>query len=1084
LEEPGGQRRCDSCGELNPARAKFCLGCGTPLALDLVDQLPQENGTAGERRLVTVLFADLSGFTAYSEGSDVEDVRAIAQETADSLGDIVERYGGTVDKIIGDCVMAVFGAPVAHEDDAERAVRTGLDMQEFVKENQDRFAGLKLSVGINTGEAMYSPIGPDASYTVLGDTVNTAARLQGAAAKGEVVIGAPTHEALGDAIECEEMEPIRAKNKAEPVLAWRAVSVKGQRTRHKPVRASLVGRDDELKRLRELWELVRRHRRPYGAILLGTPGIGKSRLIDAVIAEIGDDALVLKGRCLPYGEGITYWPIIEIIQQVAGIHHDDDPETVSQKLGDLLYSLEMDDLDELRTIAVAIANLIGAPKTPRGTYTAEKISRGELHWGLRRILERGSRNLPLVLVIEDLHWAEPALLELIDYVFSDTTESTILGIASGRPELKETGAEILSPRPNRRVFELEALSDDAARRVVAELFGSDDLPEDHVAELLHSAGGNPLFLEEMVQMWRESSEGSDDPLEALKALAVPNGIQALIGSRLDHLPARERRLLAHAAVIGDVFWSGALTSLTGGNGETASSLDSLESRDLIRSRPSSTVGDENEYAFKHGLIRDVAYGRLTKTERAGLHEKCGEWISALPGGEQEFAEIVAYHLEQACLLARDVTLGSGAAPILKAVEALRRAGEKAEGHEGMREAARFFARAVELLGDDMPETSVELRLLRSRRLVGLGELQLAYDEMEKAEALAAKLQRRDLRAQALISLAEVDLAMGHATKARAHIEVAREITRSLADSHLRVRTSFVRAIMLEHFEASPDGAVDELRAAVALAEELGDAEMLLNAHMRLGVLFVNIGRLEDARTELERSIELAREQGSLRHQSWLTMQLGVLRFNCGPRDEAHELFSHAATWLERINDHYMRTQTLAWLAALELRRDDLTAALKILREALPVARELRGTIIAEINAYLAEVLAVQGRSGEAREVAEEARELAPEEDPAAQANVLIAEAFAEAARGDELAARRSAAEAVEIISGQADPIVLGEILLAYGRLCRLLGDRGGAIRQLRSARDVFEPIGALATVAEIDGDLKLLGDRPVEELPA
>ncbi|MEX2393454.1 MAG: adenylate/guanylate cyclase domain-containing protein, partial [Actinomycetota bacterium] len=230
---PGAERRCESCGGLNPARAKFCLECGN--AFDLTE-------TTGERRVVSVLFADLSGFTAYSEGSDVEDVRAIAQTTASQLGDIVVRYGGFVDKIIGDCVMAVWGAPVAHEDDPERAVRAALDMQACVKENQERFASMALCVGIQTGEAMWSQVGSDGRYTVLGDTVNTAARLQGAAAKGEVLIGLPTHSSVAGVIECESVEPIKAKNKAEPVPAWRAVRVAGTRSAHKPVVSSLVGR--------------------------------------------------------------------------------------------------------------------------------------------------------------------------------------------------------------------------------------------------------------------------------------------------------------------------------------------------------------------------------------------------------------------------------------------------------------------------------------------------------------------------------------------------------------------------------------------------------------------------------------------------------------------------------------------------------------------------------------------------------------------------------------------------------------------------------------------------------------------------
>jgi len=1071
LAEPGEERRCESCGELNPARAKFCLECGTQIKLDIVDQLPQGNGTAGERRVVSVVFADLSGFTAYSEGSDVEDVRSIAQEAAGRLGEIVVRYGGVVDNIIGDCVMGVFGAPVAHEDDAERAVRAALDMQTCVQENHERFAGLTLCVGVNSGEAMYAPVGADGRYTVLGDTVNTAARLQGAAARGAVVIGQPTYHAVADVIDCEPLEPIKAKNKAEPVPAWRAVAVKGERPRHKPVRASLAGREEELNRLRELWELVRTERRPYGAVLLGAPGIGKSRLIGALTDEVGSSALVLRGRCLPYGEGITYWPVIEIIQQVAGIHHDDDPDTVSRKLGGLLESLGMDDLDELRTIAVALANLIGAPTTPRGTYTATEISSGELHWGIRRILELGARNLPLVLVLEDMHWAEPTLLELIDYIFRSTAEAPILGIASARPELKDTGSEILAPRPNRRILELEALGEEAARQILAELLGADDVLEGPFSDLMRSAGGNPLFLEELVQMWMEARAGSDDPLAALEGLAVPNNLQALIDSRLDRLPAGERHLLSRAAVIGDVFWSGALSVLTRGNGGADALLEALEARDLIRTQPASMISGEREYAFKHGLIRDVAYGRLAKAERATLHEGCGRWIDELQGELHEFTEIIAYHLEQACRLASDITLGDTQAPTLAAVQALQRAADKAEAREGMRESARFLGRAIDLLGDGFPETGAELTLRRARLITGLGEYDSAYADMQRAAETAGDVERTDLRCRALISLAEIDALMGRASQARALLDEAEQLARRIDDPPLRIRAAWARATLLQQFEASPGPAVEQLIGAVALAEEVGNAELMLTGHMRLGALYFNIGRLRAAEAAFERSIELAKEQGSLRHQAWLTACLGLIRAHRGPRAEAHDLYASALDWMERTNDLYMRIQTLMWQAALELKRDDTKAAVKLLRQAMAPARQMGGQLIAQVGSHLVEALTRQGRVAEAREIAVEVRALAPQEYPLAQAGVLVSEAFAALAASDETSARASFDEALPIFERQGEPIELGDAYLAYARLLVGLGDDDAAIKKFEYAREIFERIGALATVAEIDGEV-------------
>ena len=1083
---PEGMRLCSNCGEPNPLRAKFCLECGTPMAqavpatpskLDLVDQLPQETGAAGERRVVSVLFADLSGFTAYSEGSDVEDVRAIATETADRLGQIVENYGGTVDKIIGDCVMAVFGAPVAHEDDPERCVRAAIDMQACVKENQERFAGLKLSVGVQTGEAMWAPVGPDGRYTVLGDTVNTAARLQGAADKGEIVIGQPTHHAVADVIECEPMEPVKAKNKAEPVPAWKAVAVKGERSKHKPVLAKLKGRDEELKRLREAWEYARTEKRPYGVTVLGSPGVGKSRLIETLTGSLGDSALVLRGRCLPYGEGITYWPVIEIIRQVAEIHHDDDSETVSRKLGALLYSLGSEDLDELRTMAVALANLIGAPTTPRGTYSATEISRGELHWGLRRILELGSRILPLVLVIEDLHRAEPTLIELMQFLFDDDAEGAILGILTARPEFEEIGAELLEPRRNRRVLELDTLTDDAARAIVRELMGDEDLPEEVVSEILHSAGGNPLFLEEIALMWRDArnAEGSDG-----RSLGgVPGGLQALIDSRLDLLSVNERRLVSSAAVIGDVFWAGAVRAVIANGLDVDAALDALEARDVIRSHPASSIGGEREYGFKHGLIRDAAYQRLTKSERATLHERCGNWIGELPGAAQEFAEIIAYHLEQACLIAADLDFAETTAPMLRAARALEAAGEKSERREGVREAERFFARALALLGDSFPETALDLKLRRARILSGLGRYEEAMDEMRQTADRALELRHDEVRCTALLTLAQMEVLLEHASDARSDIKEADALARRLSDPLLRIRVLWIEAQIQDRLDGQPSATVDTLRTAIALAEEASDAESILTGRMRLGVMFFNAGRLDEAGVQFERCLELAKELGSLRHQSWLSAFLGHVRHYCGPRDEAEPLFAQAYEWMERTGDRHMQVQTLQWRSQLALDQGDPSAALRYLRTAERLIAGLRGGVVVELARHLAELLLVQGRTAEVAEVVESALSETTAETAMAQAEASLLEAFGAAGRGDHAAARRAFTNAIPLLESKESPIDLGDARLSYARLLESWGDITAASDQLERARESFARVAGAATVAQIDADLARLRDVEV-----
>jgi class 3 adenylate cyclase/tetratricopeptide (TPR) repeat protein len=1081
---PDGERLCGNCGEPNPVRAKFCLECGTPLdgaappsKPDLVDQLPQEADTAGERRVVTVIFADLSGFTAYSEGSDVEDVRAIAQETATQLGDIVERYDGTVDKIIGDCVMAVFGAPNAHEDDPERAVRCAIDMQECVKGNQERFAGLSLSVGLQTGEAMWAPVGSD-GWTVLGDTVNTAARLQGAAGKGEIVIGQPTYEAVQDVIECEELEPINAKNKAEPVPAWKALSVKGQRVAHKPRLASLSGRGEELTRLREVWELVRTQRKPYGVTVLGSAGVGKSRLVTSLTDGLGESALVLRGRCLPYGEGITYWPVIEIIQQVAEIHHDDDRATVSQKLGDLLYALQSEDLDELRTMAVALANVIGAPTTPRGTYTATEISKGELHWGLRRILELGSRSVPLVLLMEDLHWAEPTLLELIEFISETNEEAPILTICTARPEFKDIGEELLQPTRNRRVFELGSLTDAAAREIVGELAGDRDLPDDVLDQILRAAGGNPLFLEEIAQMWRESADGT----ESFTASGVPGGLQALIDSRLDKLTPVERRLVSTAAVVGDVFWTGSLRSLLGEATEIDDTLDALEARDLIRSHPSSSVTGEPEYGFKHGLIRDAAYRRLAKRERAQLHERCGTWISGLPGGEHEFAEVIAYHLEQACLIAADLEFADNMSPRIRAADALTRAATRAEARQGMREAERFFARALDLLGDGYPETAVKLRYERGKILSGLVRYEEARELLGETAERAAELGLLEIACPAHVTLAQIATHLGKATEAHAHVEEAEGLARQTKDPELRIRTMWARAAIEDRLDGQPAAVVDTLRTAVALAEEVDNPEFIRDSRMRLGVLHFNNGELEQAQVQFERAMALAKDQGSLRISSWLSAYLGRLRYFRGPRADAGELLAQAYEWMDRTGDRYMQVAAQLWRAQSALSLDDARRAIVLLRVAEELAAPFGGSLMVDVQRHMAETLFRQGRTSEVAEVVAAARDAAPEEDQLAMASASIAEAFGAAAEGDQDGARRHFAQAMPLLEAHGGYDDIGEARISYARLLEGFGDRTAATDQLDKAREVFDKVGALAAVEQVDGELARLRDLEVDNV--
>jgi len=1061
---------CPTCGQANEARAKFCLECGTAFASPAETPRPtSERPVEGERRVVTVLFADLSGFTSYSERTDVEEVRALAHEAAERLAEIVVRYGGTVDKIIGDAVMAVFGAPVSYENDPERAVKAALDMQLYFTEHAERFERLPLSIGLNTGEAMYAPVGPGGQYTVIGDTVNTASRLQSAAARGEVLVGEPTHAATYDFIEYESVPAIKAKNKADPVKAWRAMSVKGMRARKAVGQSSLVGRNSELNHLWELWQRARAERMPYLVTVVGAPGVGKSRLITELTKRIETITSVYWGRCLDYGEGITYWPVMEIIKDAAGIVHDDESESVSEKLGNFLENLRSEDMSELRTMAVALANLVAAPKTPRGTYEATEITQAELHWGIRRVFQLLAAQEPLLLVFEDLHWAEPTLIELLEFIVEG--ENPILVVASSRPEIKETKPELTKPKGRRRYVEMQALSEAESEVLLTELLEGVGLPPAQVATLLEAAGGNPLFLEETVHMLGEIVESGELLAEDGK-LPVPKSLRSLISSRLDRMPPLEKRLAEKASILGMIFWLGAVRYLSWNvDDDVEFGLGSLEDRDLIREQMSSSIAGEHEYAFKHALIRDVAYDRVSKGERARMHARSGEWVSALPGGEEEFVEIVAYHLEQACRLAAEVPRAGVDPPILSAVKALQHAGEKAENREGTKEADRYYSRALALVGDRFPETATELNLRRCGVRLGLGEVKSAVDELSNVSEWALRIGRLDLRCGALLRLASIDQAQGRVSEARHRLTEASSIADDLGERRLRIQSAFSSASLRGESETEVHTAIEELREALALAEDCDELDLKVEGHLRLGTILFNIGELTEAGEHFFHGASHAAELGSVRRQAGATQFLGLVKFYLGEAEEAERLTLQSQEWFERTADRYLQAQNLRALAKFALGREDFDTAERHLKDALPLSREIGGWLVVEINRYLAETLSRKGRADGASKAAAAARAALPEEDKYALAAVNIAEAFAAFASGEDARWRKPFEAGLSLIQEQGYPIDLAEARIAFGRLLMEWGDEFEARRQLDLARETFSGMAATGMVAEIEREL-------------
>ncbi|HSL64378.1 MAG TPA: adenylate/guanylate cyclase domain-containing protein, partial [Gaiellaceae bacterium] len=634
-------RPCPGCGSATEPGFAFCPACGTPLA-----------GLAArgrERRTVTVVFVDLVGFTSRASALDPEDVRALQAPYLARVRAELERFGGTVEKFIGDAAMAVFGAPVAHEDDPERAVRAGLAILDAVEElnDADPRLGLEVRVGVNTGEALVTLDARPEEGDVLasGDVVNTAARIEAAAPPGAVLVGESTFAATSGAVEYEQRDPVSAKGKDRPVPVWRAVATARRPGRAQPARdAPLVGRGAERAILLEALERAREERHVGLLTLVGVPGIGKSRLVFELLAELDQDARetrVLLGRSLPYGdEGATFWALVEMVQALAGIDPADGPDAADAKLVATVAGVVADPADA-HWVLGHLRPLVGVA-TERGAAD----TRAEAFAAWRRLFEALAEERPTVLVFEDLHWADEGLLEFVDHLVDWAGEVPLLVVATARPELLERRPDWGGGKRNAQTISLGALSDDDTTRLLSSLLEGAILPGPLEAELLERAGGNPLFLGEYVRMLVDRGVlrrgGGDQQLDAA-GLAVPASVRAVIAARLDTLEPTEKALLQDAAVLGDRFERSALAALAAeGEGTVEELLLTLERKEFVRRDRADGAQSDRGWVFRHVLVRDVAYEQVARSRRGEQHAQAAAWLEET-GRVEDRAETLAHH---------------------------------------------------------------------------------------------------------------------------------------------------------------------------------------------------------------------------------------------------------------------------------------------------------------------------------------------------------------------------------------------------------------------------------------------------------
>jgi class 3 adenylate cyclase/tetratricopeptide (TPR) repeat protein len=834
-----------------------------------------------ERKVVTVVFCDLVGFTARAESMDPEDVEAVLRPYHERVRAELERHGGTVEKFIGDAVMALFGAPTAHEDDPERAVRAALAIREFALEEE-----LELRVGITTGVALVSlDARPDAGEGMAsGDVVNTAARLQSAAPVNGILADETTYRATRGAVDYEQAEPVDAKGKAEPVRVWTAVAARsrfGVDVAHE-ARSELVGRERELGVIRDAFERARHERTPQLLTLVGIPGIGKSRLVYELQRLVDADAELItwrQGRCLAYGDGITLWALGEIVKAEAGVLEQDTPAEIAAKVSQTVEDTLAGTGDEAR-VEIHLLALLGLA----GEAQLGGDRRNEAFAAWRRFLEGLAEQRPLIVVVEDIHWADESLLDFLDELVDWVTDVPLLVVATARPELLERRPGWGGGKLNATTLALSPLSDAQTAELIGGLLGRPLLAAEAQQTLIERAGGNPLYAEQFVELYAE--QGSTDELP------LPETLQGIIAARLDGLPDAEKSLLQDAAVVGKVFWASSI----GRDPDAATAfLHSLERKGFVRRQRRSSLEGESEFAFAHALVRDVSYGQIPRADRAQRHRAVAEWIGSI-GREADHAEMLAYHWSSALELVR--ASGGDDDDIARRTRlALRAAGDRALALNSFPVAAAQYDDALALWPDDDPERP---ELLFRRALA----LHWAYDE---ARQLAALEEARD----ALLAVGDSERASeAESYLARVfwdrgeHQEVGRHLARAEELAGESVSAASARVLAFSGRIREIAGEEDEGRmraeAAFAMATELGLDELRAHALTTIGMA-KNAESDGSGIPDMERALEIALAADSPVAAS-ITNNLAVFATLAGEFPRVAELYTEAARLAERYGD--------------------------------------------------------------------------------------------------------------------------------------------------------------------------------------
>jgi class 3 adenylate cyclase/tetratricopeptide (TPR) repeat protein len=1043
---------CAVCGAEAADGARFCASCGSPLG-----------ARRESRKVVTVLFCDWVRSTSLGHALDVETVRRVQNGFFEATRRVVERHGGTVEKFIGDAVMAVFGIPETHEDDALRAVRAAVELREALASlnvRLERELGVRLSVrtGVNTGEVAAGDPGSGQAF-VSGHAVVVAKRLEEGATPGEILIGDTTRALVRNATLLEPVEDRALKGMTPAAALWRVVGVvAGAPGFARRLDARLVDRERELALLRHAFDRARTAGTGQFVTILGPAGVGKSRLVNELLDEVGDHATVLRGRCLPYGEGITFWPLVDIVRDAVQIPRTLPPDEAKRRIEGLLA-----DDPAAATVAERVAAAVGLSDMP--------ASPEETFWAVRRLLESLARRKPLVLSLDDIHWGEDMFLDLVDYLGDSTRDAPIMVACLARPELLEARPTWGGGKVNAASILLDPLTGDESAQLIHNLLGEGELTDDVRRAIAQPAEGNPLFLEEILGMLLDEGKlrrsNGAWRIDGADEIRVPPTIQALVAARLDRLPLEERSVIETAAVMGKWFRQSGLAELTE-DSQLRSRLQALVRRELIR--PSFEDSGDPSFQFRHILIQDAAYESIPKERRADLHERFAAWAEHNRGDRaREVEEIIGYHLERAYRLRTELGQHDERTQRLaaRAGRLLGATGARALVREDIPAAITLLERAATLLPDD-PEQLSTVLLDQGAALRESGDLSRAASVLDAAIDAAAAAGHPHLRSRALVERSSLEAYIDPAVKAENLLGVVSDAIGVFERSgdELGLAKAWIHAAEVQWLRCRCAEMEEALDRALLHAERAGarrERSWALGSISRAALLGPRPVVEAVERCDWARALS----NGDVMVDAYADSCTAVLETMRGGHDRARELYRRAQETLQEVGLTVLLASMRMYGGIAELIAGDDTAAERELRLGYNALDRMgERAYLSTMAGFLARALYGLGEHDEAEAVARVSADAASEDDIASQVISRGTRAKLLARRGDpeaESLARQAVAFAQEtdFVNVQADANAdLAETM-------QLLGRPDDALRALDEALRLYGAKGNVVSARAV-----------------